>query len=170
MIEFNALAMKADINELYAIFLLKKNIWHDILKTILGYLLIAMPKSLKEWKVAITSVRQEYESTEEHHDYKTSTGTIYRGRGQPMDIRKFNNNFKDRKPKCFNCNKYKHMTKEYWSKKKECKTRKCFKCEKEGHITKDCKRTQSMKKQRAQEESDNKEDDKKEEGFGNDLK
>ena len=79
----------------------------------MGYLLIAMPKSLKEWKVAITSVRQEYESTEEHHDYKTSTGTIYGGRGQLMDIRKFNNNFKDRKPKCFNYNKYKHMTKEY---------------------------------------------------------
>ena len=48
MIKFNTLAMKADIDELHAIFLLKKNIWQDIIKTILGYLLIAMLESLKE--------------------------------------------------------------------------------------------------------------------------
>ena len=30
-----------------------------------------------------------------------------------MDIGRFNNNFKDGKPKCFNCNKYGHMAKEY---------------------------------------------------------
>jgi len=62
-----------------------------------------------------------------------------------MDIRKSNDNFKDRKPKCFNCNKYGHMTKECW-KKKEKETRKCFKCNKEGHIAKDCKGKQSIKK------------------------
>jgi len=56
MIEFNALAMKADINELYTIFLLKKNIRPDIIKTILGYPSIATPETLKEWKVVITSV------------------------------------------------------------------------------------------------------------------
>jgi len=55
-------------------------------------------------------------------------------------------------------------------KKKECETRKCFKCEKEGHIAKDCKETQSMKKQKIQEESDNKENEKKEQGFGDNLK
>jgi len=64
MIEFEALAMKADIDELHTIFLLKKNVRHDIIKMILGYPLIAMPKTLKEWKVAITSVGQGYESTE----------------------------------------------------------------------------------------------------------
>jgi len=64
IIEFEALAMKADTNELYAIFLLKKNIRHDIIKTILGYPPIAMSKMLKEWKVVITSVEQGYESTE----------------------------------------------------------------------------------------------------------
>jgi len=68
-----------NIDELYAIFLLKKNAWHDIIKTILGYPPIAMPMTLKEWKVAIISVGQEYESTERWHDYKTSTGTIYGG-------------------------------------------------------------------------------------------
>jgi len=45
----------------------------------LGYPPIAMPETLKEWKVAITSVRQGYESIEGQHDYKTSTGTIYGG-------------------------------------------------------------------------------------------
>ena len=48
IIEFEALAMKADTDELHAIFLLKKNVRHDIIKTILGYPPIAMPKTLKE--------------------------------------------------------------------------------------------------------------------------
>jgi len=69
--------------------------------------------------VAITSVGQGYESTEKQHDYKMSTGTTYGGRGQLMDIRKSNENFKDGKPKYFNCNKYRHMAKECQSKKKE---------------------------------------------------
>jgi len=62
--------------------------------------------------VAITSVFQGYKSTEERNDYKTSTGITYGGQKQPMDIRKFNKNFKDKKLKCFNCNKYEHMVKE----------------------------------------------------------
>ena len=48
MLEFEALAMKADTDELYAIFLLKKNVQHDIIKTILGYPPIAMFKTLKK--------------------------------------------------------------------------------------------------------------------------
>jgi len=64
MIEFEALAMKANTDELHTIFLLKKNVQYDIIKMILGYPPIAMPKTLKEWKVAITSVGQGYESTE----------------------------------------------------------------------------------------------------------
>ena len=139
MIEFNALAMKIDINELHAIFLLKKNVRHDIIKTILGYLPIVMPETLKKWKVAIISVGQEYKSTEKYYNYKTSTGTMYDGQGQPMDIEKSNKNFKDKKPKCFNCNKYGHITKECQAKKKEQETQTCFKCDKEGYIAKDCK-------------------------------
>ena len=162
MIKFNVLAMRADTDKLHAIFLLKKNIWYDIIKTILGYPPIAAPETLKEWKVVITSVEQGYESIEGQHNYKTGTGTTYGGWGQPMGIGKSNNNFKDGKPKCFNYNKYGHMT-------KECETRKCFKCKKKEHIAKDCKRTQSMKKQQVQEESDN-EDEKNEKDFGEDLK
>ena len=48
MIEFKVLAMKADTNKLYTIFLLKKNIQQDIIKTILEYPLIAAPETLKE--------------------------------------------------------------------------------------------------------------------------
>ena len=48
MIEFEVLAMKADTDELHTIFLLKKNVQHDIIKTILGYLPIVMPETLKE--------------------------------------------------------------------------------------------------------------------------
>jgi len=73
--------MKADTDELYAIFLLKKNARQDIIKTILGYPPMAIPETLKEWKVVIMSVGQGYESTEGCHNYKTSTGTTYGGRG-----------------------------------------------------------------------------------------
>ena len=168
IIKFKALAMKEDTDELHAIFLLKKNAWHDIIKTILGYPPIVMSETLKEWKVVITSVEQGYESTEGHHDYKTSTGTTYGGREQPMDIGRSNDNFKDRKPKCFNCNKYGHMAKDCWGKRKKWEIRKCFKCDKEGHIAKDCKGKEMMKNRKVKEDSDN-ENNKKEEGFGNDL-
>ena len=84
MIEFNALAIKADTDELHTIFLLKKNIRPDIIKMILGYLPIAALEILKKWKVVIMLVRQGYESTERQHNYKTSTGTIYRGQGQTI--------------------------------------------------------------------------------------
>ena len=64
MIKFDTLAIKADMDELHIIFLLKKNVQQNIIKTILGYLPIAAPETLKEWKMAITSMEQEYESTE----------------------------------------------------------------------------------------------------------
>ena len=89
-------------------------------------------------------------------------------RGQPTDIGKSNNNFKDRKPKYFNCNKYGHIAKECWSEKKEWETRTCFKYDKKGYIAKDCKGKQAMKKRKMQEESDN-EDKENEQGFGEDL-
>ena len=122
---------------------------------------------LKKWKVAITFVEQGYESTEGRQDYKMGTGTTYGGRGQPMDIGESNDNFKDKKPKCFNCNKYGHMAKECQAEKKERETQTCFKCDKKGHIAKNCKEKQTMKKRKVQEESE--EEDKEEKGFGEDL-
>ena len=48
MIKFEALAMKAETNDLHVIFLLKDNIWADIIKIILEYLLMAALETLKE--------------------------------------------------------------------------------------------------------------------------
>ena len=89
---------------------------------ILGYPPMAIPETLKEWKVAITSVGQGYKLIERWYNYKMSTGTTYGGREQPMDIGKSNKNFKDRKSKCFNCNKYGHIAKDCRSEKKEQET------------------------------------------------
>ena len=62
IIEFNVLAMKAETNNMYPIFLLKKNVQADIIKTILGYSPMAAPDILKEWKITITLVGQGYKS------------------------------------------------------------------------------------------------------------
>ena len=48
IIEFEVLATKMETDELHAIFLLKKNVRQDIIKTILDYPPIAMPETLKE--------------------------------------------------------------------------------------------------------------------------
>jgi len=53
--------------------------------------------------------------------------------------------------------------------KKERETQTCFKCDKKGHIAKDCKGKQTMKKRKVQGESDNEDNKKKEQGFGEDL-
>jgi len=57
MTEFEVLAMKAKTDNTYTIFLLKKNVRSNIIKTILKYLPITALKLFKEWKTAITSVR-----------------------------------------------------------------------------------------------------------------
>jgi len=113
MIKFKALAMKAKTNDRHMMFLLKKNVKSNIIKTILGYPPIVIPESLKEWKVAITSVGQEYKSTKEKQDYKTGSEIIYRGVEIFIDVRKTKDNYdKDRKPRCFNCNVYEYMVKD----------------------------------------------------------
>lgn len=48
MIGFEALAIKAKIYDLYTIFLLKKNVWIDIIKMILEYLLMVVLEILRE--------------------------------------------------------------------------------------------------------------------------
>ena len=64
MIEFETLAMKVDMDKLHDIFLLKKNVQPNIIKTILRYLSIIVLEMFKEWKMVITSVGQEYEFIE----------------------------------------------------------------------------------------------------------
>ena len=82
-----------------------------------------------------------------------------------MDIGKAQDSFdEDGRPRCFNCNGYGYMVKEYRKLKKKKETRKCYKCDKVGHLAKDCRSKQKMKIRRNQEEaeeSDEEEEDKK---------
>jgi len=48
IIEFKALAIKAKTDDIHTIFLLKKNIRTDIIKTILGYLPMTVSEMLRE--------------------------------------------------------------------------------------------------------------------------
>ena len=48
MIEFKALAIKAETDDIHVIFLLKKNVRNNIIKTGLEYLLIVVPEKLKK--------------------------------------------------------------------------------------------------------------------------
>lgn len=138
--------MKSETDDIYVIFLLKKNVQTDIIKIILGYLLIIVPEMLREWKIAIILVEQEYESTESQKDYKIRIRMTYGERGVPMNIGKARENFNEnRRPKCFNCNAYRYMEKKYWKLKKEWDTRNCYKCNKVGYITKDCRTGLKMK-------------------------
>ena len=61
LIEFMALASKAQTNDQHVIFLLKKNINREIIRAIMVYPPTQAPKSLEQWKVAIIAVGQEYE-------------------------------------------------------------------------------------------------------------
>ena len=107
MIEFKMLAIKAKTNDMHAIFLLKKNIRSNIIKTILGYPSIAVPE------MTIILVRQGYKSIKGKQDYRTRLGITYGEREVSMDIGKSKNNYnKDRKPRCFNCNIYGHIKKD----------------------------------------------------------
>jgi len=106
-------------------YLLKNNIRSNIIKTILGYLSIVASKSLKEWKVVITSVGQEYEFTEGKQDYKTELRITYGETEAPMNIVKAKDNYnRDKKPRYLNYNIYRHLVKDFRKPKKEKETRK----------------------------------------------
>ena len=112
--------------------------------------------------MVITSVEQGYESIESQHDYKMRIETTFEGWGAPMDIRKSWDNFdKDGKPKCFNCNIYRHITKECRRLKRDREKRRCYKYDKEGHLAKDCRLEQKMKIRKNQKESDKEDNNKK---------
>jgi len=131
--------MKAETDDMYVIFLLKKNIRGDIIKTILEDLPIIVPELLKKWNVAIILVEQGYESTKDRKDYKIESEIIYRGREASVNIGKsINNHNNDRKPKCFNCNIYRHIAKNCKKPKKEKGTRKYYKYNKVEYLTKNC--------------------------------
>jgi hypothetical protein len=64
LIEFHVLKTTSMTDDAHAIFLLKKNIRQDIIKTILGYPPDSIPDFLTDWLVAIKSVGLGYESNE----------------------------------------------------------------------------------------------------------
>ena len=72
-------------------------------------------------------------------------GTTFGGQRVPIDIGKSGDNFKNGKPKYFNCNIYRHLAKECRRPKKNKETRRCYKCDKIGHLAKDCRLVQKMK-------------------------
>jgi len=84
-----------------------------------------------------------------------------------MDIGKARDSFdENERPRCFNCNTYKHMVRECKKLKKEKEMRKCYKCDKVGYLAKDCRSKQKMKIRRNQEETDKSDkENNKEEGF-----
>ena len=150
--------------------MLKENARSDIIKTILGYLLIVVSETLKKWKIVITSVVQEYKSTKSRYNYRTETEITYRGKGVLMEIEKFKDNYnKDRKPRCFNYNIYEHMAKDCWKLKKEKEIRKYYKYNKVGYLEKDCRSEQNIKNRSIQKDLDNDNND-EQESFVRDLK
>jgi len=96
--------------------------------------------------VAIILVKQRYKSTEGRQDYRIGLEITYGERGIPVDIGKSKDNYdKDRKPRCFNYNIYRHITKNCQKPKKEKKTIKCYKYNKVGHLAKNCRSEQKIK-------------------------
>ena len=155
-----ALASKAQIDNQHVIFLLKKNINREIIRAIIAYPLTQPPKSLKQWKVAITAVEQGYEWTNIYYDYRTGSGITYGGMGKPMEIEQQQNNRQGCKAKCYNCNRFGHMAKDCQQPKKEKKLQQCFKCGKEGHIAIGYRSPQQMKTRSSQKEEEEKEEQK----------
>ena len=148
--------MKAETDNMYAIFLLKKNFRTDIIKTILEYLPITVSEILKEWKMTIILVGQEYKFMESQHDYKTRTETTNRGRRAPINIGKSKYNFsKDRKLRCFNYNTYRHIANNCQRLNKEKETRRCYTCDKVEYLAKNYMLGQNMRNRSIQENSDN---------------
>ena len=92
-------------------------------------------------------------------------GITYEERDILMDIAKAKDNYnKDRKPKYFNYNIYRHMVKYCKKPKKEKETRKYYKYDKVGYIAKNYRSEQKMKNRSVQDNSDN-EDNNKEKNF-----
>jgi len=85
----------------------------------------------------IISVRQRYKFIKGKQDYRMKLGITYKEIEVFMDISKSKDNYnKDRKPKYFNYNIYKHMVKYCKKPKKEKETKKYYKYNKVGYIAK----------------------------------
>jgi hypothetical protein len=136
ILKFGVLREMAKIDDQHVIFLLKQHAKHDIIKIILGYPPIAIPSELDKWFEAIQCVGKGPEATQTRHDILTTTGVIYGGKGQPMEIGQTKSEWsKDKTPKCYKCNQFGHIGKEC---RKKFQGVKCHGCGKFGHIVRDC--------------------------------
>jgi hypothetical protein len=159
LIEFSVLKVKAKCNHTHAIFLLKKHVRKDIIKTILGYPSDKIPTSYEDWMSNILSVGQGYESTEIRRDHVSSTGTTYGGAGQPMEIgrKKFEWNQKG-EPKCHKCGTFGHIGR-VCPKTKHSPGIKCYSCGKFGHTSKVCRSKGPQNRSMIEEDEEEKNDD-----------
>ncbi|XP_006454866.1 hypothetical protein AGABI2DRAFT_140700 [Agaricus bisporus var. bisporus H97] len=85
LVEFNLLKNKVGTDDQHAVFLLKKNVRKDIIRTILSFPPTNLPTNLAEWTKVIKSVGIGAE-TMHMFDKHTSSGVTYGGSSQPMEI------------------------------------------------------------------------------------
>src|SRR5258708_6787287 len=153
ILKFEVMKKKSKTDDIHAMFLLKKHVRKDIIKTILGYPKSTIPTTYKQWCDNIVSVGLGYESTEIRGDQKTNTGITYGGSGQPMEIGRKNFEWnKDGSPKCHKCGIFGHIGRECT--KQKGKGVKCYNCGKFGHISKNCRSKKMNNRALIEEEGD----------------
>ena len=134
MIEFKVLAIKTETDDIYICYFLIEEEYQK--QYYQNYIEIPTYSSTKD--------TQEVESS--NYIIQTGIGTTCGGRGASMDIGKFKDNYnKNRKPKSFNSNVYRHIAKDYQKPKKEKETRKWYRYNKIGYLVKDCRLEKRMK-------------------------